>query len=150
MVNAFMAGSGILPPAVSQALANWTAISQQLLDLFARAPREALVDPQALLAQLALEAIEGGGFPRDLAAEIRNRANEIIAECAARDGKKIEQALLEPKELLGKLDRLIVSLHEEKGPMDKWAAMGLAGNLLDVCQRFDKSFSAIPSRLRSS
>ena len=149
LVNALMNGSKTLPASVEDAFTNWPGISSQLHRLFARAPREAISDPQALLARMALDAIEENGFPREAADEVRAKANAIIAECAARDEEKIVHVLAEPQRLLEQLDGLVVSMRAPKEPMGKWDAMGQVGGLLDVCQRLDKALSAIPSKLRS-
>ena len=148
-VNALINGGKTLPSSVENAFTNWPDISSQLHRLFARAPREAISDPQALLARMALDAIEEDDFPLEVADEVRIKANAIITECAARDKEKIECALAEPQRLLEQLDSLVVSMRAPKEPMGKWDAMGQVGGLLDVCQRLDKALSAIPSKLRS-
>lgn len=161
LANSLMKGNGKSPVSVEQAFTNWPEISSQIHDLFKRAPREAISDPQALLARMALDAVEEAGFPHDVASEVLAKANEVIAGCAAKDGEKIEQALSESKKLLDELDGLVASMspHHKPHPhpgslpegegMDKWTAMEQVGNLLDVCRRFGNAMSDIPSRLRS-
>lgn len=161
-------GNQRLPESVEQAFANWPDISLQMHGLFARAPREAISDPQALLARMALDAVEKTGFPNDVANEIRAKAKEVIAACATRDKNKIRRAMSESKRLLKQLDTLVASMHPHPSPlprgegagrrgerdirkegMSKWEAMSLVQNLLDVCRRFDIALSGIPARLRS-
>jgi len=106
-----MKGNKKLPTSVEQAFTNWPEISSQIHDLFFRAPHEAISEPQALLARMALDAVEEPGYPGEVANEVRARANEVIVACAARDKDKIRRALAEPKRLLKQLDGLVASMH---------------------------------------
>lgn len=137
-----------MPKSAASAFSNWPDISKQLHDLFQRAPEEAVTDPEAAVARMALKAVDDMDYPEKIAAKVRERANAIIASCAARDRELIEAALSEPERLLARLDNFIASIGKKREPVSAWNAEVHVYEFLDDCHKFGGALSAIPAKLR--
>lgn len=136
------------PKAAASAFSNWPDISKQLHDLFQRAPEEAVTDPEAAVARMALKAVNDPDYPEEIAAKVRERANVVMTSCAARDREQIEASLAEPKQLLARLDEFVASVGERKNLTSMRDAEMQVRQFLDDCRKFDRELSAIPSKLR--
>lgn len=137
------------PKAAASAFSNWPTISKKLHELFERAPKEAITDPEAALAHMALKEVDDPYYPEEVAAKVRERANASITSCAERDKERIEAALTEPKRLLARLDEFIASVSEHKNPTSMQDAVMHVHRFLDDCHAFDRALSAIPAKLQA-
>lgn len=136
------------PKAAASAFSNWPTISRKLHELFERAPKEAVTDTETAWAHMALKAVDDPGYPEEIAAKVRKKANAIIVACAARDRERIGAALAEPKRLLVRLDEFVGPVGARKEPASAYDAEMHVRQFLDDCRKFDRALSAIPSKLR--
>ena len=155
-----MMGSALPPPPPAvKAFRNWPEISAVLHDLFERAPREALPDPEAMLAHMALEQIESDVFPEPIRMEVQKRAEAVLAECVRHKGAEIMAALAEPKRLVQSIDEFVARFNEGKdtsfsSPLPeerdlKHDATERVRKLLENCRKLDRALSDIPRNLRN-
>ncbi len=143
-----------VPPPAAKAFNNWPDISAKLRDLFDRAFREALPEPEGELSRLVLERIGMSGLPEPLCSEVRGRAGKMLTESAQRNLEVVEDAIAEPKRLVKEIDEFIAlfdSRHPgtvtggDRGVDD---AERRVRDFLDNCRRLDRALSDIPHRLR--
>ena len=144
---AIMDPSFPLPLPAAKAFRNWPGISAALHDLFECAPREALAEPQAVLARMALEQVESDVFPESVRAVVRERAQRVLAECAKRDKERVEQAIAEPRRLVEAIDEFVALLSADDRIAEPEAEQRVH-DFLDNCRRLDRALSDIPRRLR--
>jgi len=156
LISFLMTANELLPSPIEKAFRAWPAIAIEIRSLIDSAQVEAIADPVTMLARLALESLAGldgsarptMSFPADLADEVRLKANAVIVASMETNRSRIEQALVEPRELLEQLNRMVATLSAPRQPMSKWDAMAEAQRFLDVCRRFDRALSGIPASLR--
>ncbi len=161
---ALMKGPTGLPESAAKAFKNWLAISESLHDLFERAPREAITDPDVVLARMALEQIDKAGFLASVMAVVRERAEHVLKECEIRNRELVEKAIEEPKRLVSAMDKFI-DLFDTRGgtphskgerknretenhPLAADDAERSVRVFLDNCRWLDRALSDIPRRLQ--
>lgn len=136
-----------LPEAATKAFNHWPKISNNLHDLFNRAPAEAIADDTAALARLALSAVEVNNYPADLAQNVRDEAHAILARSAEANRERIEAAIAEPVRLLEAIDGFIMRVQQPGNVLPRTEAEEQVRKFMEWCRQFDRELSAIPVRL---
>jgi len=137
-----------LPEAVEKAFRHWRAISRSLRDLFSRAPREAIADPESVYARMAIEEVGKRSYPALAAKSVRERAGRNLAERAERSNGLIECAVAEARHLVGEMDEFVSLFDKEGCGMGADEAELRARRFLDNCRRLDRELSEMTRRLR--
>lgn len=137
-----------LPLGSAKAFNHWPEISNNLHDLLSRAPAEVVADDTAVLAMLALRAVEENSYPTDLAKKVRDEANTILARSAEVNRERITAAIAEPMRLLKSIDDFIMLVQRRGNSLPCTEAEAQVREFLDECQQLDRALSAIPIRLR--
>lgn len=140
--------SVVLPEAATKAFNHWLKISNNLHDLFNRAPAEAVTDDTAALARLALSAVEKHNYPADLAQKVRDEAHAILSRSAEMNRKRIETAIAEPMRLLESIDGFIMRVQQQENELSSMEAEVQVRKFLEWSRQLDRELSAIPVRLR--
>lgn len=135
-----------LPEAVTKAFNHWPKISSSLHDLLGRASAEAIVDDAAILARMALQAIEENNYPANLAQKVRNKAQAVLARSAEMNSEKISAAIAEPVRLVEAIDDFIMRGQRLGNVLQH--AEARARELLEWCRQLDRELGTIPVRLR--
>lgn len=136
-----------LPEAVTKAFNHWPKISNNLHDLFNRAPTEAVADDTATLARLALSALEKTNYPADLAQKVRDEAHTILARSAEANCERIAAAIAEPVRLLESIDNFIMRVQQPGNVLARTEAESQVRKFLEWCRQLDRELSAVPVRL---
>jgi len=148
-IAAALAGSTrSIPEAAKKAFKHWPGISKSLRDLFDRAPREAITDPEAVLASMVLAEIGKRDYPASAAAVVRERAERVLAECAERGKGLVEKVIEEPKRLVAETDDFVALFGRADHRFAVDEAERRVRQFLDDCRRLDRALSDIPRRLR--
>lgn len=159
-IAAVLAGkSSRLPDAAMKAFKHWPGISSSLWDLFERALREATTDPEAMLARMAITEVGKRDYPESIAVAGRERAERVLAECAARSGELVGKAIEEPRRLVKAIDEFVAlftarSDHPHPSPQGEGGKISgdeverHVRDFLDNVRRLDRALSDIPRRLR--
>lgn len=148
-ISAMLSGEATnLPEAATKAFNHWPTISKKLHDLFNRAPSEAIVDGAAVLARLALCAVEENNYHADLAQNVRDEAHTILARSAEANRERIAAAIAEPMCLLESIDDFIMRVQRPGNVLPRTEAEAQVSNFLEWCRQLDRELSAIPVRLR--
>lgn len=151
-----------LPDSAEKAFKHWPGISNSLRDLFDRAPRDAIAEPEAALARMAIEEVGKGGFPDSAAAAVRERAESVLAECAERGKGLVEKAIEEPWRLVKVIDEFIALFSArtdyphpgplprgEGGKISEDEAERRVRDFFHNVRQLDRALSDIPRQLRS-
>lgn len=137
-----------MPEAATKAFNHWPKISNNLHDLFKRAPAEAIADDTAALARVALDAMEKTNYPADLAQKVRDEAHVILARSAEVNRERIAVAIAEPMRLLEFIDGFIMRVQQQGNALPRTEAETQVRKFLEWCRQLDRELSAIPVRLR--
>lgn len=137
-----------MPVAATKAFNHWPKISNNLHDLFNRAPAEAIADDTAALARLALGAVEVNNYPADLAQIVRDEAQEVLAHSAEANRERIETVIAESVRLLKSIDGFIARVQQPGNALPRMEAEAQVRKFLEWCRQLDRELSAIPVRLR--
>lgn len=148
-ISRVLSGESVdLPEAATKAFNHWPKISNNLHDLFRRAPAEAIADDTAALARLALSAVEKNNYPADLAQTVRDEAQEILARSSKANCERIAAAIAEPMRLLESVDSFIMRVQQPGNELARTEAEAQVRKFLEWCRQLDRELSAIPVRLR--
>lgn len=149
-VAAVLAGtSRNLPASAEKAFRHWVGISISLIDLFKRAPREAIQDSDALLAHLALVEIGRGEIPASVAANVRERAESAQAKCRERNEGIVEKVIEESRRLVKAMDEFVVLASNSNHRLPVEESERRVRAFLEDCRRLDRALSDIPRRLHN-
>lgn len=147
MADVLSGRTAALTVGVARAIEHWPGISAMFHDLFNRAGSEAITDPTAALAQMAMKQMDSGSYPPDIVAEVKSRAQEVIITCSVRDQALIASAIEEPKRLLVQIDEFVSLFAERHQPIPIAEAELKAQTFMDNCRKFDLSVTAIKNVL---
>jgi acyl-CoA reductase-like NAD-dependent aldehyde dehydrogenase len=141
--------SAEVPASVAKAIKNWPALSARLRDLFDRALREALMEPEAILARMALEEVERANYTQAVTEQVRRQARDVLESCAKRNAAVVQAAIAEPRRLVDALDefvRLFKPDNRRRAFPSEKARQKVEG-FLENCRQLDRALSDIPRRL---
>lgn len=148
-ISAMLSGEATnWPEAATKAFNHWSKISNNLHDLFNRAPAEAIADDTAALARLALGAVDKNNYPADLAQKVRDEAHVILARSTETNRERISAAIAEPIRLLESIDGFIMRVQQRRNALPRTEAEAQVREFLEWCRQLDRELSAIPVRLR--
>lgn len=136
-----------LPATAKKAFRNWLGISESLRDLFDRAPCEAIVDPESVLARMAIEEIGKCGYPDSITAVVRERAEEVLVQSAKRSGWLVEKAIEEPKRLTKAMDDFVALFNSTHNRFSVNESELRVREFLENCRRLDRVLSDIPRKI---
>ena len=134
-----------MPDILDKILMNWQEISSGLHTLFARAPSEALIDTNTLLARLTLNGLDNWAFPEHEKALLSERAEAILSRHS--DDSILDEILEGAQQLTGALDRAVELCQMGSSPLTHSEAEAVARSFLQNSRSLDRELSSIPKRL---
>ena len=159
IAKALVVQSAHLPSPVSKAFKNWPVISVNLHDLFQRAPLEAIAEPDAIIARMAIREVEQAEYPPAVTRKVLEKANQVLETSMIRNREKIERVIAEPRRLVKALDAFVARFSvgdeqaassRDQGAIPLAEAERLGREFLQNCRRLDRALSAIPKQLEEA